>query len=67
MREQQLSFIDSATGEIVKAQIFVGSIGASSLIYAEATRSQQIHDWLGSNKRMFEYCGGVTMDMAPSS
>lgn len=62
-----MSFIDSATGEIVKAQIFVGSVGASSFIYAEATRSQQTHDWLGSNKRMFEYCGCVTMDIVPDN
>jgi transposase len=41
------------------AQVFVGVLGASGLMYAEATRSQQIPDWLASNERMLICWGGT--------
>ena len=62
-----MSFINSETGEIVKAQIFVGCLGASSYTYAEATRSQKVQDWIGSNKRMFEFFGGVPTEVVPDN
>jgi len=43
-----------------EAQIFVGVLGSSGLVYAEATRSQQLADWFGSHRRMFESFGGTT-------
>jgi len=47
------------TGEIRKAQIFVGVLGASNYIYAEAAWSQQLPEWIASHVRMFEHFGGV--------
>ena len=44
-----------------KAQIFVGVLGASDYIYAEAHWSQQIPDWIAAHTRMFEYFGGVPL------
>lgn len=62
-----MSFVDSKTGEIVKAEIFVGCLGASSYTYVEATLSQQRADWIGSNKRMFEFFGGSTEVLIPDN
>ncbi len=42
-----------------QAQIFVAVLGASGLVYAEATRSQQLPDWLASHQRMFRRLGGT--------
>lgn len=47
------------TGEARAAQIFVATLGASSLTYAEATWTQNISDWVGAHVRAFTYFGGV--------
>lgn len=51
-------FIDTATGEVVGAQIFVAVWGASSYTYAEATRTQSLPDWIGSHQRALTCFGG---------
>ena len=47
-------------GKEYKVQIFVACLGFSNLIYAEASRSQTVADWINSHIRAFSYCGGVT-------
>lgn len=47
--------------ETRQAQIFVGVLGASNYIYAEAAWSQKREDWISSRVRMFEHFGGVPM------
>jgi transposase len=59
--------IDSRTGEIRRAEIFVGVLGASSYSYAEATWSQALHDWIGSHVRMVNYFGGVPAAIVPDN
>lgn len=54
-----MKIVDPATGEIQSAQIFVGALGASSYIYAEAVWSQKLPQWIASHTRMFEHFGGV--------
>jgi transposase len=56
----KLQVIDSTTGEILTAELFVAVLGASSLTYAEATWTQTLPDWIGSHTRAFNYFGGVT-------
>lgn len=51
--------INPSSGEIHQAQIFVGVLGASNYIYAEAHWSQKIPDWISAHVRMFEHFGGV--------
>lgn len=51
--------IDTQTGEITQAQIFVATLGASSYTYAEATLTQNISDWIGAHVRAFLFFGGV--------
>lgn len=55
-----IDWINPISGEIFTAQIFVGCLGASQYIYAEATASQQLPDWIDSHIHMFEYFGGVS-------
>lgn len=51
--------INPSSGEIRTSQIFVGVLGASDYIYAEAHWSQTLPDWISAHVRMFEYFGGV--------
>lgn len=62
-----MEWIEPQTGEIHEAQIFVGCLGASSLIFAEATASQSLSDWIGSHVRMFEAFGGVSEILVPDN
>jgi len=61
----QPSIIDAATGEVILVQLFVAVLGASNYTYAEATRTQQVPDWIASHQRAFQYFGGVTTALVP--
>lgn len=50
-----------------EAQVFVAVMGASSYIYAEATKTQQIPDWIGSHIRMFQFFGGCVQCLVPDN
>lgn len=52
-------YIDPVTGEVVFMELFVAVLGASNFTYAEATRTQQVPDWIASHRRAFEFLGGV--------
>ena len=45
----------------------MAALGASQYLYAEATRTQQLPDWIGSHVRTFEYLGGVTEIVVPDN
>jgi len=51
--------INAVTGEILAAQIFIASMGASKYTYAEATWTQTLPDWIASHIRMLEYLACV--------
>ena len=57
----------SEDGEVLQAQVFVGSLGASNYTFAEATLSQRLPDWIGSHVRMFEYFGGAPNMVVPDN
>lgn len=48
-----------------RVELFVAVLGASALIYAEATLSQQLPDWISANVNAFEYFGGSTEVIVP--
>jgi transposase len=50
--------IEPTTGEAIAVELFVGVLGASGLIYAEATRRQDLVSWVGAHIRMLEYFHG---------
>jgi transposase len=54
----KVNIIDTDTGLMREAEIFVGVLGASKYLYVEATWSQKISDWTMSHVRMFEHLGG---------
>ena len=59
------SLVDRRTGELRPVELFVSVLGASSLTYAEATRTQQLPDWVNAHIRMAEYFGGATTIWVP--
>ncbi|HTO23676.1 MAG TPA: IS21 family transposase [Spirochaetia bacterium] len=58
-------WIEPATGELHEVELFVAVLGASNYTYAEASESQQVPYWLGSNTRALEYFGGVPALVVP--
>lgn len=62
-----LEVIDPQTGEVLKAQVFVGVLGRSSFMYVEATWTQGLSDWLMSHRRMFEFFSGVPRIVVPDN
>src|SRR5712691_11510970 len=62
---QKPKIIDATTGEVVEVELFVAVLGASNYTYAEATRTQQVPDWVASHQRAFQFFGGVTEAIVP--
>jgi transposase len=62
---QKPQLIDPATGEVREVELFVAVLGASNYTYVEATRTQQVPDWIASHQRAFAYFGGVTGAVVP--
>ena len=62
-----LPLTDGLTGDLHEAQIFVAALGASHYLYAEALRSQQLHDWIEAHVHVFEHFGGVPAITVPDN
>ena len=63
----KMPWINSVTGEIHEAEIFVGALGASQFTFAEATATQSLPDWIQSHIHMFEEFGGVSEVVVPDN
>jgi transposase len=59
--------ISSVTGQIMAAQIFIASMGASKYTYAEATWTQGLPDWIGSHIRLLEHLGCAPEILVPDN
>ena len=57
--------VDPVTGEITDVELFVAVLGASNYTYAEATRTQQVPDFVASVARTLTFLGGVTRAIVP--
>lgn len=64
---QTLPVVDPTTGEVREAQLFVGTLGASNLTFAEVTWTQSLPDWIGSHVRMYRYFQGVAKLTVPDN
>jgi transposase len=64
---QTVPIVDSNTGELHPAQIFIGVLGASNYTYAEAHASQELPNWIGAHVRMFAFFGGVPEIVVPDN
>lgn len=58
---------DRCTGKEEQAQIFVAILGASSLTYVEASKSQMKEDFIRSTERALRYFGGVPRALVPDN
>lgn len=54
-----ISVHDPMTGQVWAASLFVAVLGASSYTYVEATRDQQLANWIQAHVRALEFFGGV--------
>lgn len=61
------AIVDPKSGEIHEVELFIGCLGASGYIYAEATRTQQLQDWISSHVRMLEDLGAVPSLVVPDN
>jgi transposase len=59
--------VDAQTGEVVALELFVGVLGASGLIYAEATRGQDLASWVEAHVRMLMYFHGSPAVWVPDN
>ena len=59
--------IDRLTGRTRPAQIFVAVLGGSSFLYAEASWTQGLADWIDSHNRAFAAFGGVPALLVPDN
>jgi transposase len=57
--------VDPASGEVTEVELFVAVLGASNYTYAEATRTQQVPDFVASVTRALTFIGGVPGAIVP--
>jgi transposase len=62
---KKLGVVDAQTGEVREAELFVAVMGASSYIYAEATWTQSVLDFVASTTRTFAFLGGAPASVIP--
>ena len=62
-----VAIIETYTGEVRLAQIFVAVMGASNYTFADATWTQALPDWIGSNTRALTFLGGVPALIVPDN
>ncbi len=61
------TFVDQETGEVHEAEVFVAVLGCSGMLYAEATRSQDLASWVGAHIHAFESFHGVSEVTVPDN
>jgi len=59
--------VDTVTGEVRVAKLFVAVLGASNLTYVEPVFSEDMATWVGCHVRAFAYFGGVTELVVPDN
>ena len=64
---QTMDIIDTATGEIIIAQLFIAVLGASNYTYAEVTLAQDLLCWINARIHTFEYFGRFPRIIVPDS
>jgi len=59
--------VDSDTGEIIPAYIFVGVLSYSMYAYVEAFFSMDMESWITAHVHMYRFFGGVTRMLIPDN
>jgi len=60
-------WVDATSGEVIPAELFVGVLGASGLIYAEATASQDLPSWVAAHVQMLAAFAGSPAIWVPDN
>ena len=63
----RVPIVDSMTGEVHEAHLFVAALGASSYTYAEARWSETLPDWIGAHVNALDFLGGVPKAAVPDN
>jgi transposase len=64
---QTMPVRDMAAGTMRDAQIFVGALGASHLLFVMASWSQTLADWIAAHVAMLQAFGGVPRAIVPDN
>ncbi len=59
--------VERHTGEVIAVELFVSALGASGLIYAEATPRQDLASWIKVHIHMVEYYRGSASVWVPDN
>lgn len=62
-----LPYVDTDTGEIKKAQVFVAILGWSQYAYVEAMPSQTVEDFIAASENALRYFKGVPLGIVPDN
>ncbi|MGI0129105.1 MAG: IS21 family transposase, partial [Thermoplasmata archaeon] len=63
-----IAIYDPLSGEVMlRAQLFVAALGASSYVYAEATATQDLTDFVTAHVHAFEYMAGTAKILVPDN
>lgn len=63
----KMQVIDSETGELLIAHLFVSTIGTSGYPYVEAFPSESLENWITAHVNAFWYYGGVPYLLIPDN
>jgi hypothetical protein len=61
----RIEWLDTRTGEIHEAHVFLGILCFSQKIFAYAAKDEKKPNWLDCHRRMFEFYGGVPAILVP--
>ena len=64
---ETIPVVDSASGEVRQAYLFVAALGASNYTYAEAFENTRLPSWIEAHIHTWEFLGGVTTITVPDN
>lgn len=64
---QTIPIIDPATGEEIRAQVFIAALGCSNYTFAQASLAQDLPSWIRSHVHAFEFFSGVPDILVPDN
>lgn len=64
---EKLHYIERATGNKIKVDVYVGILPCSQYTYVEGTLSQKKEEFIGSTERCLHYFGGVPHALQPDN
>ena len=64
---QTMSYVDTPTGEVKEAYVFVAVLPASAYPFAYAYSNMKTPSWIDAHVRAFEYFGGVPKVIIPDN